>query len=295
MFPEAKPITFVTGKGGVGKSLLAAGIALKRSLQSKKTLLLEIGDSSYYTKLFGIQKIDENPYKINDFLYLSKWSPDYCLKNYLVHLIKIEALYNTFFENKLTQALLNGAPALHELAILGKITSQLRRVGPKMDYDCIVIDSYSTGQTLALLKTPGSISEIIKYGPIGEQSAKIAEVLTNSKLSDYFVVTLPEEMPTQEALELHEALNKDLGLTPQFIVNKIILSHEKSIGEQFSENEISGSPFLKFVTETCERQNKNVGRLKERAATHVVQMVYDKASMALVENIEKQLSVGPIS
>lgn len=215
-------IIFVTGKGGVGKSVAAAAIALKRARAGKKTLLVELGYQSFYKDYFQLPEVHYHPVPLDKNLDVALWSGPECLKEYALHLLKVESIYKLFFENAVTKALVNVAPALSELAILGKITSHPRKVGPPLNYDCLVVDAFATGHFLALLRAPKGMSEAIKFGPMGDQSRSIERILSDPAMSKYFVVSLPEEMPVIEGLELADGIKDLVGVEPTHIFNRVI-------------------------------------------------------------------------
>lgn len=213
-------IIFVTGKGGVGKSTYAAHLAYKYSKSGRKTLLVELGDESYFNKFLNITKVSYQPETTLFGFDLSIWTGRDCLKEYALQLLRSESLYNLFFENKLSRSLINIAPGLAELAILGKITSGPRRHGPSARHDVIIIDSFATGHFLALIRAPKGMMEAIKYGPMGEQSRSIIETMKNESICEYHLVCLPEELPITEVLELESAIHNELNIKSKIIVNK---------------------------------------------------------------------------
>jgi anion-transporting ArsA/GET3 family ATPase len=148
----ARPFVFVSGKGGVGKSLVAAALASGAAEVGRKTLLVETGDRSYYRDFLGLSRVDHEPRPSGLGFDVALWSGESCLREYVLHLLKLERLYKIFFENKVMRALVNVAPGLGEIAILGKITSGVRKVGPPLNYDTIVVDMPATGHALALQK-----------------------------------------------------------------------------------------------------------------------------------------------
>src|SRR5690606_11460967 len=110
-----KPIIFVTGKGGVGKSLYAAALAKKLSGLGRKVLLVELGTNTFYQSYLGLSRVGFEPTQINPNFEIARWSSDECLRQYVTYLIKIEKLYDIFFENKIMREIIDASPALKEL------------------------------------------------------------------------------------------------------------------------------------------------------------------------------------
>lgn len=221
-----KPIIFVSGKGGVGKSVISAALGLHLASQGKKVLLVELGEKSFFEKFFqnatGDKSITFKPTEVAANFHIAIWDFKAVLKEYVSFYIRSEKLYDIFFGNPMMQRLIQAAPALKELAILGKATSAPRGVGPKLDYDHIIVDSYSTGHHLALLKAPIGISQVIHKGPMGVQSESILKVIRDPQLFQQIVVIKPEELPTVEGLELQDNLKKDLKIDCSLVCNQIL-------------------------------------------------------------------------
>lgn len=215
-------IHFVTGKGGVGKSTVAAAIALKKAQSGLKTLLVEIGDQSFYKDYFSLPTVGFDPVKIQENFSVALWTGENCLREYIIHLIKTETLYRLFFENAVMKAFVNVAPALRELAIMGKATSGPRRHGPALPYDCIVMDCYATGHFMALMDAGKGMAQAVKFGPMGEQSRGIDATLRDPKICHYYLVCLPEELPVRETEELYAELQKNHGIQAHLILNKYL-------------------------------------------------------------------------
>ncbi len=216
-------IHFVTGKGGVGKSAVAAALAFRLSKEGERVLLAELGDESFYQEYFNLPLVDSVGRPSGLGFDVALWSGASCLREYALHLLKVESLYKLFFENPVSRTLIQVAPGLSELAITGKITSgPPRNVGPKMNYDVLVIDAFSTGHFLALLRAPVGMAQAIGKGPIADQSKAILEVLKDPKITSYHVVSLPEELPTQESLELDRSLFDLVRVRSKLWLNKVV-------------------------------------------------------------------------
>ncbi len=233
-------IHFVTGKGGVGKSCVALALAKHLSQKGLSVLLIELGQISFFTDHLQIP-ISYAPLQWKQNLSIAIWSGADCLKEYALHLLKIEALYNLFFENKLSKSLIEVAPSLPELSILGKITSGLRKVGPPLKFDCIVVDGFSTGHMISLLKAPRGMLEAIPIGPMGEQTRGILEIIKNKNVCNYWITCLPEELPVIESIELAQLLYNETQIKPHLVINKLLNQTEIDSLQGSSDSE------LKFI------------------------------------------------
>ena len=215
-------IHFVTGKGGVGKSIIAAALALKLSREGKKVLLVELGNQSFYKDFFDLVDVGFQPQVLRQNLSVALWTGEACLREYAQYLIKVESLTKLFFDNAVMKAFINVAPGLPELAILGKVTSGPRKYGPPMNFDCLVVDAFATGHFKALMDAPHGMAQAVQFGPMGEQSRNITKVLKDSNISKYHIVTLPEELPIKESSELCEYLKENFSVEPRLLVNKVL-------------------------------------------------------------------------
>lgn len=215
-------IHFVTGKGGVGKSAVAAAMALYCAKAGKRTLLVETGTQSFYKGYLGISGVGHLATLWKPGCDLAFWTGESCLGEYARHLVKVDALARLFLENPIAKTLIGVAPALSELAILGKLTSGPRQVGPQFEYDVVIFDAMSSGHFLAMLRAPLGMSELIQRGPMGEQSLEILKVLKDHKITKYHVVALPERLPVEETLELITEVQHVVGLRPAVYLNKWI-------------------------------------------------------------------------
>ncbi|MGE3974998.1 MAG: ArsA-related P-loop ATPase [Bdellovibrionales bacterium] len=222
MWDSKKQILFVTGKGGVGKSTVAAALACRAAREGKKVLLVELGDYSFYEKFFHLPSLTYKPQILAPRWEIALWTGETCLREYVLHYLKIEKIYEMFFENRIMRTFVNVAPGVSELAILGKITSGIRKVGPPMHYDLIVVDTYATGHFLSLIQAPKGLSEAIRSGPFGVESASIVRTLQDTEKVGYVIVTLPEPLPVSETKELSAALKESYGVSADIICNRIL-------------------------------------------------------------------------
>jgi anion-transporting ArsA/GET3 family ATPase len=284
-------IHFVTGKGGVGKSVVAAGLALQKAEQGMRVLLVELGDQSFFKDFFDLSDVGFKPVPLREKLSVALWTGEACLREYATYLIKVDALAKLFFENAVMKAFINVAPGLPELAILGKITSGPRKHGPALPFDCIVVDAFATGHFLALLEAPKGMASVVKMGPMGEQSRGIERVLKNSKICRFHVVTLPEELPMKEADELLSRLKSEFDVDAELILNKVLETPlNLSDLEKVSKGSGDLAQFATYLKEQTERQDeiKKEAAQKSKTITQIPLYFEDKA-WSLVENVKGRL------
>ena len=265
-FSKDHRIYLVTGKGGVGKSSLAAALGLSLSRQNRRVLLVEVGEKSYYSTLLG-EPIGREPYTFSENLDVACWTGEGCLQELFVYILKVKALVDLFFSSKMMKALIRVAPALKELSILGKLTSGTRGFGPSLDYDCIVLDGFASGHFLSLLKVPKGILDVIKTGAMAEQTRDIQKVLLDHKLTKIVIATLPEELPITEAMELKDQL-QGMGYQPDMVVNKVLNPpFQESDLSSILANEVYESvhPFTEYIQSRLKRQASCFAKLKGAA------------------------------
>ncbi|WP_374029400.1 ArsA-related P-loop ATPase [Bdellovibrio bacteriovorus] len=275
----------------MGKSVIAASLALKKSREGKKVLLVELGDQSFFKDFFELPAVGFQPTQLRDNIFVALWTGEACLQEYARHLIKVESLAKLFFENAVMKAFVNVAPALPELAIMGKITSGPRKHGPPLPFDCLVIDAFATGHFMALLEAPKGMAQAVQFGPMGEQSRSIDACIRNTDLCHYHIVTLPEELPVKEASELLARLQAEFSIQGKLLVNKMLQTplSKKEMQEAQSEEGDLGK-FANYLEHQLDRQTHMWTVAKEKAAhIQAVPLIFETKPWPLVEHIAETL------
>jgi anion-transporting ArsA/GET3 family ATPase len=246
--------------------------------------LVELGERSYFRHVFHAE-IGLNPVHINTHLEVARWEGETCLREYLHHLIKIEQVVKLFFGNKVMRALIQAAPALRELALLGKMTSGPRRVGPAFPYDELVVDAYSTGHFRALWRAPVGMAEAIPYGPMGDQSRAILQTLKDPKLTRVYVTVVPEELPVTEGLELARDIQAELEQDPHIIFNRRLECPLRK--EQLSP--FAAHEFALYLGQLLDRQQAALSQIGGRYPMVQLPWVFKEASHDKIRELASHL------
>jgi anion-transporting ArsA/GET3 family ATPase len=129
------------------------------------------------------------------------------------------------FDNKYVEGFFNGAPGLREWALLGKAWYHAVERGAEGEprFDAVLFDAPATGHSLDMLRVPKVILAAAPPGRLRSDADRALSFLRDPALSGVVAVTLPEEMPTNETLELTSALRDDLGFpVAEIVVNAFI-------------------------------------------------------------------------
>jgi anion-transporting ArsA/GET3 family ATPase len=210
-----KRLLFVTGKGGVGKSTVAAALGVAATRRGKRTIICEVAQQERMSQLFEHKGVGYHETQIAHDLYAFSVDPQRALEEYLLLQIKVRPLYELMFKNRIFTYFAAATPGLRELVTVGKIweLAQLdRRVKRGAKYDLVIVDAPATGHGLGLLRTPKTFGDIARVGPIKRQADTIYDFVTDRDLTGVCAVAWPEEMPVNETLDLERRLWSELGM-----------------------------------------------------------------------------------
>ncbi|MGE3545578.1 MAG: ArsA family ATPase, partial [Kofleriaceae bacterium] len=153
-------------------------------------------------------------------------TPAAALAEYGLMILKLKSIYEMVFENRVTKAFVRAIPGIDDFAVLGKAwfhTTEEKRGKPL--WDTVVFDLPASGHSISMLKVPSVIVETIPEGPVTKDALAAKQLLADPVRTALVIVTLAEEMPVNEAIELGGKLTS-IGIAPQLtIANQVFPEH----------------------------------------------------------------------
>lgn len=190
-------LVLVSGKGGVGKSAVAAAIALDARRRGERVLAIDMLDGGGLGAHLGEPELTFEPRPVGEGLEASTIDRADALVEYLRVQIGVPAVATIGPAARAFDALVSTAPAVREVVTIGKVLWEVKR-GP---WDVVVADAPPTGQIGSYLRAARTIRELVATGRILEQVQWMEAVLTDPERTTLILVTLLEELPAVETAE----------------------------------------------------------------------------------------------
>jgi len=217
---ESKParLTLVSGKGGVGKSAVAAGLALYAHRQGRRVLAIDVTGAGGLAAHLGGGRLEFKPREVRPGLSALTIDRTKALAEYVKVQIGVPQFATIGPLARAFDALASTAPGVREVITLGKVLWEVQHGG----YDLVVADCPPTGAIAGLLRAPRTIAELVPSGRVRFQAEWMSHLLSR-EATDLILVTLAEELPTLETQETMELLaSEDLVEPPTIVTNRVL-------------------------------------------------------------------------
>lgn len=221
-----KRLVLVSGKGGVGKSAVAAGVALLAQRHGLRVLAIEMESGRGLSAHFGIPELGFRPIEVRPGLHAMHMVRSEALLEYLSLQLRLPGMGRFGAVARAFDALATAAPAVREIVTIGKILWEVR----EDRWDLVVVDAPPTGQIASYLRAPTSISELVATGRIRSQAEWMADTLSDPDLTMLLLVTLLEELPVSETKETLEWVNAtDVVSPPLVVANRVLDPFDEAV------------------------------------------------------------------
>ena len=234
----------VTGKGGVGKSTVAAALGLAAARQGLRTIVVEVAARDDVSRVLGSGEAEargrsadaHGERAVSRGLDHISIDPQSAMEDYLHHQLPVGALAGLLSRSRIFTTLTAATPGMRELLTIGKVWElsqperRARRGG--RPYDLVVLDAPATGHGLAMLRAPSTFASVARVGPIAKQGRTIAAFLGDQRKTAVLAVSTAEEMPVAETLELRGQVQEQLGMDLSLVIVNAVVRHRFSAREE---------------------------------------------------------------
>ena len=213
-----------TGKGGVGKSTMAAATALLAARNGRRVLLIEVDAKGDVPKQFEQAAVGFTPREVYPGVRAMAMDTEASLREYLKVNLRVPVMGKLGPLARVLDFVAEAAPGVKEILTIGKIMWEVREaIEGRAEHDMVVVDAAATGHIVAQLGAADAIQELVDVGPLSDQTRWVADLLADPHVTGVNIVTTPEEMPVAETIELVARLRAEvevpLGVV---IVNRVL-------------------------------------------------------------------------
>ena len=221
----------VTGKGGVGKTTVAAALGRLAAREGIRTTVVEVGGSSRVAEMFSRTPEPGEEVRLEERLAAVSIDPDRALLEW------VQALGGRMPGRILTssgtfQYFAAAAPGAREIVTMIKIwrLASSRR-GSRRGTDLVIFDAPATGHALGMLRSPETFARIARVGPIVRDTGHVRELLADPERTAYLAVAQGTEMAVTETIELQQGLEEATGRRLDAVIVNALLPRRFSAGE----------------------------------------------------------------
>jgi anion-transporting ArsA/GET3 family ATPase len=207
-------LVFLLGKGGVGRSTLAAALGLLAARQGRRAIVVEVSGRGDVPRLLGAQAARSG---VESELAPGLWTldvdPRRALEEYLRDQLPLRMIADVIGSSTTFGIVAAATPGLREMLTIGKIwelAQPQRRTREAEAYDVVIVDAPATGHGLALLQAPRTFASAAAVGPIARQGRRIAAMLRDRTLTALVAVATPERAAVDELIGLRRSLGGSL-------------------------------------------------------------------------------------
>lgn len=222
----SKKLVFVTGKGGIGKTLVSAALGQAAADQlsiypDAHVLMTESALTDQLAPLFGRSPVGHQETQVGSGLFCINLDPPLNFRDYVVKYLRQPGLYDRVFSHRLVQSFIDTVPGFADLMMLGR-TFYTAELAPEPRPRLIVFDAYASGHFLSLMTTPDAVLSAGFGGPLARETERVKSFLADPDKTAVVYVATPEELVISEALEfIPKLIEKSPAPLAGVIVNRV--------------------------------------------------------------------------
>jgi anion-transporting ArsA/GET3 family ATPase len=210
----------LSGKGGVGRTTVAAAVARAAADAGKRVLVAQASAAERLGRLYGrFGPVGTEIVTLAPGVDAVNMTPQSALHEYIIMMLRSELVYRALFENRAVRGFLGAIPGLDAYAMLGKAWFHTTEMLPASSrgparprYDLVILDGPASGHATLMLRIPGAILKAMPKGPLSHDARAMRTLLSDAHRAALVVVTLAEELPARETAEIAAVARGELQL-----------------------------------------------------------------------------------
>lgn len=260
LIPElfSKKLVMVTGKGGIGKSLVSSALALEARKLGKKVCLVESTAHDQIAPLFGSKPIGHNLRELSPGIFVINLNAQDNFKDFVIKHLGFAKLFEKVFTKPIVRSFIQMLPGIAELTLLGRLFYFVE-LDKEDNFDIVIFDGFASGHFDSLMRTPDAVMHSGMTGPVIEETTRVRQFLGDKSKVGVALVTVPEELIISEALDFSEKLEKNSpARVSAVIVNRLWPSLDGDVPSVPGALRTS----LDYWEQQQKAQSKNLERLR---------------------------------
>lgn len=211
-----RQLLIISGKGGVGKTTVAAAVSVLAARYNKRVLLCEVEGKSALSSLFETAELTPTPRELRPNLYGMNISAEEALEEYFDVQLHLKRIAKPLVASQLVYYVTHAAPGLRDILMLGKVWYEATQ---KRRFDIIVLDTPAAGHAVSMLRSPSGFLQAVPLGPLAKSARQVVEWLQDPEKVSILLVSMAEDMPVNETIETTRLLEEklDMDVTATFI------------------------------------------------------------------------------
>jgi len=212
-------LLLVTGKGGTGKTSITASLALLAAQHGTRVLACEVDAKGNLADFYETSRLGFRPKEVQPKLFAMSMSTEESLQEYLRLQLHLPAIARIGPLARAFDFVATAAPGVREILTVGKLAYEAR----ERHYGLVVADASASGHVIGQLVAPKAIDDLVRVGPIHDQTGWMLDVLGDPAITGLVIVTTPEEMPVNETIELVARVRTETDVDlAAIVVNRVL-------------------------------------------------------------------------